>query len=269
MSQTTTRETESNATVETIQDANVWEAVVDGINAIGHDEGVFEFGPDGFRVGVKDPANVALISQTIDADDFDHFDVTGTFSSGVSGQTFDDLLSAIGKTDPVEFKWDWEVFKWAFRSDDIAYDMSGIDASTVNGSPVDVPPVKDELPYTVDVTLPVDKWERATKIVGMNTQIATFRMGGPDEIFVVEGQGDTDDARIALHESDLFEWREDPPTDEVVCRQSNQYMSDIVGLLDEDTARLVTGPEVPYHLWTTREGVIDTKIIQAPRVDTS
>lgn len=264
MSQAQTQE----VTVETISDANVWEAVVDGVNDIGGAEAVFEFTPDGFKTVVKDPANVALIRQEVAAEDFAHFDVDGTFASGVNGNTFDDLLTAISNA-PVEFGWDWDSYTWDFHADDVDYDMSGITPESVNGSPAEVPPLKDELPYVVDVTMPVDKFKRASKVVDMNTQIATFRMGGDDGKFVIEGEGDTDAGRVTIHESDLFEWNEPAPDDEVVCRQSNEYMKDVVKLLDEDTVRIVTGPETPYHLWTTREDVIDTKILQAPRVDSS
>jgi len=264
----------AEATVETITDGDVWETVVDGINDIGHDEGVFQFTPNGFEVVVKDAANVALIRQTIDADDFDHFDVDGEFASGVSGQTFDDLLSAIGNA-PVEFGWDWDTYKWSFHADDVDYDMAGIDDDAVNGSPATVPPVKDDdelngdSSYNVDVTMPVDKFKRATDIVGMNRSVATFRMGGPDGVFMIEGEGDNDAGRIRVHEADGFEWNEDPPGAETVCRQSNGYMQAVAGLLDEDTVRIVTGRDLPYHLWTTRNGVVETKILQAPRIDTS
>jgi len=269
-----TKPKSKNATVETITGGDVWETIVDGVNDIGHDEGVFEFTPHGFKTVVKDPANVALIRQSVDADDFEHFDVDGDFASGVSGQTFDDLLSAID-TVPVEFGWDWDTYKWSFHADDVDYDMAGIDPESVNGSPAQVPPVKDDdafdgdTAYNVDVTMPVDKFNRASDIIDMNTSVATFRMGGPDDVFVIEGEGDTDAGRIRVHEDDAFEWNEDPPGTEVVCRQSNEYMQEVAGLLDEDTVRIVTGRDLPYHLWTTRNGIVDTKIMQAPRIDTS
>jgi len=257
----------TETTVETITDGDVWQTIVDGVNDIGHNEGVFEFHPDGFKCVVRDPANVALIRQEVAAEDFEHFDIDGEFASGVSGQTFDDLLGAIDAV-PVEFGWDWETYKWDFHADDVDYNMAGVDPESVTGSPSEVPPVKDDIPYVVDVTMPVEKFDRAVQIVDMNTSVATFRMGGDDRKFVIEGASDIDAGKVAVHESDAFEWNEEPPEDEVVCRQGNEYMKDVVGLLDEDTVRIVTGPEVPYHLWTTRNDVVDTKIMQAPRVDT-
>jgi proliferating cell nuclear antigen len=247
----------------------LWETIVDGVVDIGMGEAAFEFGPDGFKTVVKDPTNVALIRQRIAPEEFEHYDVDGRFVSGVNGDTFDELLSAIDDV-PVEFGWNWETYKWDFQADDVDYDMAGIDPESVNGSPAEVPPLKDELPYVVDVTIPVDKFGRASEIVDMNTSVATFRMGGDDGIFVIEGAGDTDAGKVRVHEDPAFEWNEDPPADEVVCRQSNEYMKEVVGLLDENTVRIVIGPETPYHLWTSRnDGRVDTKILQAPRVDTS
>lgn len=269
MSQAQTKP-KGETTVETIADADLWAEIVDGFTAIqSAQEGVFEWSPEGFRVVVKDAANVALIRQEVDPEHFEHFDVDGDFMSGVDGSTFDDLLSAIDDV-PVEFGYDWDTYKWSFHADDVDYDMAGIDPESVTGSPVQVPPVKDEHPYDVDVTMPVDKFERASDIIEMNTSVATFRMGGDDGIFVIEGAGDTDAGRISIHEDDAFEWNEDPPADVQVCKQSNKYIQDVVDLLDEDTVRIVTGPELPYHLWTKRaDGRIDTKLMQAPRIDSS
>lgn len=257
-----------NITVESIAAPDVWQAIADGVNDVGSSEAVFEFDPDGFKTVVKDPANVALIKQRITAADFEHFDADGEFASGLDTNTLDDLLSAIGDA-PVRFGWDWDAYKWDFHADDVDYDLSGIQPDAVNQSPAEVPPVKDEHDYCIDVKAPVDKLKRASKIVDMNTEIATFRMGGEDGEFIVEGGGDTDKGRVTLHDSDVFEWNEDPPDTVKECRQSNNYLGDIVGLFDEDTVRIVTGPSLPLHIWTTREGIIDTKILQAPRVSTA
>lgn len=256
-------------TVETIADADLWETVADGVNTIAHDEAVFEFEPGQFKVVVKDAANVALIRQTIDADDFEHYDVAGRFATGVNTQRLEDLLKIVDDV-PVSFGWDWDKYKFDFKAGDVEYDLAGIDPDSVRGSPTEVPPVKDELPYTVDITLPVDKLKRAYKIVDMNTDHATLRFGGEDAIFVIEGQGDTDASRVTIHDDDAFEWREDPPANEDICRQANDYIGEVVSILEEDTVRFVTGPECPYHLWTNRaDGRVKTKLMQAPRVDNS
>lgn len=262
-------------TVDTIAPADLWEEIADGVNTIGHDEGVFEFGPDAFRVVVKDAANVALIKQEVDATDFESYDVDDYFAIGINTQRFEDVL---GKVDdvPVRLSYDWNTYKFDIQADDVDYHMAGLDADSVNGSPADIPPVKDadDLPgtksYCVDVTLPVDKLDRASGLVDMVTSIAHFNMGGDDGIFVIEGPGDTDSVTVDVHESDAFEWREDPPESVELCKQSNNYLQDVVGLIDEDTVRVVTGPGLPYHLWTKRaDGRIDTKVMQAPRVDNS
>lgn len=259
-------------TVETIAPADLWEDVADGVNTIGHSEGVFEFAPDAFRVVVKDAANVALIKQEIDPADFESYDVDDYFAIGVNTQRFEDVL---GKVDdvPVQLKYDWDTYQFDINADDVNYHMAGIDAEAVNGSPADIPPIKDaeDLPgrksYCVDVTVPVDKLDRATGLVDMVTQIAHFNMGGENGVFVIEGPGDTDSVTVDVHESDVFEWRKDPPEQVELCKQSNHYVGEVVDLIDEDAVRIVTGPGLPYHLWTTRNDVIDTKIMQAPRVE--
>jgi len=255
-------------TVDTIADADLWQTVVDGVNGLSSiTESVFEFGPAGFRTTTKDAANVALIRQNIDPDAFDIYEVDDTFESGINTERFDDLLAAIDDV-PVDFGWDWEAYKWSFTADDVDYEMAGITPDGVKGSPADVPDVDDDKPFVIDVTMPVDKFDRASQIVEMNTTVATFRMGGDDGTFIIEGHGDDDAGTVRVHESDAFAWNEDPPEDAVVCRQSNDYISEVVDLLDKDTVRFVSGPEMPYFIWTTRNDVVDTKIVQAPRIDT-
>lgn len=254
-------------TVETIAPKSMWREICDGVNTIGHDEGVFVFDTDGFECVIKDAANVALISQRVDAADFDSYDVDGRFSVGINTAKLDDVLKECGNV-PVSISYDWDTFTVQFRAGDVRYNTSGIDPEQVRGSPADIPPVKEKFPYDIDVEIPVDRFERASNLIELETQIATWHMGG-DVGFVMKGAGDVDDVNIAIHEGDGFEWRKDPPEDVVECRQSNKYIQEVVGLLDESTVHVVTGEELPYHLWTTRADVIETKVMQAPRVDSS
>lgn len=264
MSQTET--VENTITVETIGEADLWQAVCEGINELSWEEAAFEFYPDRFKVVSKDPANIALIRQVIDADAFDHYDVEGEFVQGINTSRFEDLLKKSG-ADDVSFGYNWSEWRWGFEGGGVDAFLGGIDVESVNGSPAEVPPIKDDLPYDVDVTLPVDRFERASDVVDMATEIAEFRMGGPDGIFIIAGKGDTDDYTIRIHDHDDFAWNEDPPEDVVTTRQSNKYIEEVVDLIDEDTVRVVTGDDLPYHLWTEREdGRIDTKILQAPRI---
>lgn len=260
MSQTT-----QEPTVETIAEPKIWKAIADPVIDIAHGEAVLEFAEDGLTVRVKDPANVALVRQRIPADAFDHYDVERPHQSGLDFRKLDDLLKVVD-ADLVSFGWDWDTFAWSFEGDGVDGDVSGLDPESVNGSPVDVPPVKDDYPYNVDVTLPVNRLSKASKVVDMASDHITFRMGGDDGVFVMSGKGDTDSYSVTAHDADGFEWREDAPDAVAETLQSNDYLQEIVGLLDEDAVRFVNGPELPYHLWTERAGCIDTKIIQAPRI---
>ena len=262
-------------TVETIVDAGLWETVNEGVSAISSDaEAVFEFAPDALTVRKKDPANVALCRQVIDATEFEHYDVGAPFAIGIDTNTFDELLGIANSGDMVEFAYNWDDYTFDYRAEEVEYQMKGVDADSVSGSPVDVPPIKDEHNYNVDVTLPVELWDRATDVVelaGAGDGQGNFVISQDEPgTFWVEGAGDTDKSRVKFHEHDAFEWNEDPPEHFVESRQSNAYMPDIVDIIDEDTVRFVTGNENPYHVFTTRDdGRVDTKIIQAPRLDKS
>jgi hypothetical protein len=260
--------------VETIAGAGLWQTIVDGVNGLSGAEAVFEFGPDFLRVRKKDPANVALVRQIVDAAHFEHYDVGAPFSIGIQTTKFDDLLSVASGDEPVDFRYDWDSYKLEFKANGVEYEMPGVDADSVTGSPVEVPPLKDEHDYNVDVTLPVALWERACDVVelaGAGDGQGNFVVSEDEPgTFFVEGAGDTDTSRVRFDDKDDFEWREDPPERFVESRHSNSYMPEMVDLIDEDTVRFATGNELPYHVWTERDdGRVDTKIMQAPRIDSS
>jgi DNA polymerase III sliding clamp (beta) subunit (PCNA family) len=252
-------------TIETIADVKLWEALCDAANALAFGEGVLEFDDDRLRLRVKDPANVALVDQKIPADAFEHYDVEAEHSIGLNFEKLDDLLSVVD-TDTIAFGWDWDAYAWSFEADGVDATIGGIDPDSVEGSPVDVPPVKDKYDYNVDVTLPVHRFKKASKVVDMASDQMTFRMGGDDATFEMSAEGDTDTYSITAHDADGFEWRDDAPDTIEQTNQSNKYVKEIVSLLDEDTVRFVNGGNLPYHLWTTRAGCIETKVMQAPRV---
>lgn len=270
MSQSQTQSSTDEPTVDTIADPDLWAALADGVNMLSaKQESVFEFDPDGLTIRLKDSANVGLIRQTVDADDFEHFDVTGTFTLGINTGKLSDLVGVADTT--VDLSYNWSTYKMDFTSGDVDYELSGIQPDAVAASPTAVPGLKDEHDWVVDVDLPVDVWERATNLMdlaGTGDGQGNF-FASKDSVgdFVVEGQGDDDKSRVRIHESDAFNWRVDPPEDTVESRHANAYMKDFVKRVDEDTVRFVTGEHLPMHVWTTRaDGRIDTKYMQAPRI---
>lgn len=255
-------------TVETIADSRLWEAVTDGVNTIATGESVFEFRPGEFVTRVKHPSDVVMISQTIDAADFEHYDVSEPFSIGVDTEKFDDLLSVASGDDPVELRYNWGSYVFEFRANGVEYDLAGIDADHVQGSPFDVPGLKDELPYDVRCQMPADQWDRGCDVVELSARDAgqgEFIADG-GELFL-EGSGDTDKSRVVVSDDPAFEWIDDPPDDRVTTQHSNEFMPDVVSLIDDDTVRFVTGVELPYHVWTLRgDGKVETKFVQAPYI---
>lgn len=266
---------QTKTAVETIVDAGLWEAVAEGVNSIAtREEAAFEFDDDGLRVRVKDTANVAMITQTVPADEFEHYAVGGDVTIGVNTAKFEDLLD-VANGDTVEFNLNAETRKFEFEVPGVEYELTGINPDSMGNSPVDVPPIKPEYDWAVDVDLPVELWERGTDVVdlagsGHGTFVAP---GGDDDRLLLEGAGDTDKSRVDLSDHDDFAWRSDAPNADgvpdtrVECVQSNEYMPEVVSVIDEDVVRFVTGTELPYHVFTERcDGRIDTKLLQAPRI---
>lgn len=258
-------------TIETIADADLWEAICDGVNTISSkEEAAFEFEDDRLRVRVKDAANVAMIAQTVPADAFEHYAVAGEAGEvviGVNTGTFDDLLSA-ADTDTVEFNLNAKTRMFDFEGDGVEYELAGIDPDSMNGSPVEVPALSDDYEWAIDADLPVDNWERGTDVVDLaGSSYGTFVFDPQTGEFALEGKGDTDTSRVVLSDDDAFRWHGDAPDQRVECNQSNDYMPEIISVIDEDAVRIITGNDLPYHVTTDRaDGRIETKLLQAPRI---
>jgi len=261
-------QSQSETAVETTVDADLWESVCDGVNTIAsRNEAAFEFDSDGLRIRVKDAANVAMIAQTVPADEFEHYDVDGDVTIGIDTGTFEDLLDT-ADGDSVEFNLNAETRKFEFQSNTVEYDLSGIDADKMNGTPVDVPTLEDEHDYAIDAGLPVDMWERGTDVVELaGVGHGTFVYDPDTGDLVLRGKGDTDTSRVVLSDAAAFDWRDGPPDDRVECIMSNDYMPEVIDVIDEDVVRFVTGTELPIHVYTDRaDSRIDTKLLQAPRI---
>jgi len=256
-----------------ICEAGLIDAIVEGINAVAtRQEAVFEFGEEGLRVATRDAANVQMIEQYTPADEFEHYEFPGVVI-GLNTERIADLIKVADNDSVFEFAFNPETRKFDIRFEDVDYSLSGIDPESVNDR-LDQMPDRSKYAYDVEVTLPVDKLKRASDIVDMFGEIATFYMGSngdDDPIFEVTSVGDTDASTVSVHESDLFEWESDPPTPVRESKQSNAYLKAVPGLLsDHDAVPFVTGDELPYFIDTTRyDGAIETTIGQAPRIDST
>jgi hypothetical protein len=258
--------------VETIADATLWEAIVDGVNTIGtNDEAAFEFDEDGLRVRVKDAANVAMIAQTIDADGFDHYDVDGEVTTGVDTDRFADLLDVASGDDPVRLNLNAETRKFEFEANGVEYDLTGIAPENMTGTPTDVPIIKDDHDMIVRCDLPVAKWSTGCDVVDLaGPDQGTFDFDPDTGDFVMIGKGDSDRSRVDLTDHDDFAWRDGEPDAPAVVTMSNKYMKQLVDVLadgDDEAVRFVMGTDLPIHVWQTHaDGRIETKVLQAPRL---
>jgi proliferating cell nuclear antigen len=263
----------SKHAVETIADADLWEAVVNGVNQIGtKQEAAFEFEDGRLRIRVKDAANVAMIAQTVDVDGFEHYAVGGDgVTIGVNTAKFADLLDVASGDDTVKFHLNAETRKFEFEANGVEYELAGINPDSMGGTPVDVPPLKDEYDWSIRCDLPVEKWSTGCDVVDLaGSGHGTFVYDDDADTFALEGHGDTDTSRVDLTDHDAFAWREDKPDGRVECVMSNDYMPELIDVLedgDKDVVRFVTGNELPLHVWQTHaDGRIETKVLQAPRI---
>lgn len=271
--------------IETITDDDIWEIIADGVDAVTtKGETAFQFHSDRIVVSLKDPANVALIRMIIDPDRaFDHYAADGEYVIGIKTDRLREIIKAASGDDPIRFDLNDKTRRFEFESNGVEYELAGIDADTMTGTPTDVPPVKDEHDYTIFADVPVDKWAQGVDVVDLASSVGAFRYDHTTGEFYLEGDGDTDRSRVVLSDADGFNWRQDPPDepaddpspntdrDVVESKQVVDYMNRVTNLLtgsdaDDDVVKFVTGIDLPIHVWSSlNDGAIDMKYMQAPR----
>lgn len=259
---------DADVTVAFTADVDLVQSLADGVNEVGYAEAVFEFAPDGLRVGCEDPAAAMMSEQLVPSDAFDTYTVDAPVDFGMDTGKVDQLLSVAHTDDTVRFDLDTQRGTADVRFGDVEYELRGIDTDNVNGRLTDIPEYDDpEYPYDVYATIPCDALERAATIVDLadyNENTAFFACG-PDT-FVIGGDGDLDESRVSIHEHEDFGWARDPPDGIRHARYENDYLGTIPDLCD-DVVFTVTGEDLPVFFEQTRADHIDTTFAIAPRIE--
>jgi proliferating cell nuclear antigen len=159
------------------------------------DEMKLNITPEGFTARAVDPANVAMIDETLPADRFEHYSSTG----GTIGFNLDRLLNILGMAetgDRAELELDQETRKLQIQLGGLSYTLALIDPDSIRAEP-DIP----ELDLAAEATITGAQFDRGLTAVDMVTDHLTLRVGETDdgeEALVIEGEGDTDDVDLEL-----------------------------------------------------------------------
>jgi proliferating cell nuclear antigen len=222
--------------------ADVLETALDDV-AVLVDECVLEVDREGLSVEAMDPATVAMVSLSVDADAFEAFDAP---ADGLRlGVALDRLRDVVGMADGdqlVRLAFDPEKRTLHVRVGELAYTLALVDPDAIR-SPPDRVDLADQ--YAATVALPGREMSRAVSAADMVSDHLEMGVDERDELFYVRADGDTDTVAVD------FPGRDCEAFDSGVAHSlfSLQYLTAVERALPtDDPVRLRLGEEAPVEL---------------------
>jgi len=238
------------------------------------DEAVLSFREGELYAEAREPANVAMVNQTLDAAAFEHYHSEG-FKIGVNLERFDDFLAHGNSDDLVNLELDAETRRIQIdlpESDSAPatdFSMAGIDPDSIRDAQniTEVEGLREgNENLVIDVTLDAAALTHGIDVVGMvSDHMEIDADPDRDDPFHIYGEGDTDDARVeygdSLHEGSTVDA-------EAMSLFSHGYLDELTDPMPKDAAvRLRTGDEWPIRFdfeWCDGHG--ETIMMCAPRI---
>lgn len=230
------------------------------------DEATFHFREGEIYTRPRDPANVAMINQSLDDSACEHYHASG-FALGLNLERLDDYLGKADSDDLVQLSFDGETRRLEIDYEGTHFSMAGIDPDSVrNGVDVEDKDIWGEDSITSDVEMDGAAFAHAIDVTGMVSDHIEFDSDpNRDSPVHVVGKGDTDDAVVEFSNS-LYEGSEVRASASSLFNEN--YLSDLSRVMpDEEGVRLRHGEEWPMRLdYTHHDGAITVTMMMAPRV---
>jgi proliferating cell nuclear antigen len=253
---TQTTQTDSSTGFQAIIQADVFEQFIANATAVA-DEARVHCEADGLRLCVVDPANVAMIEQTLAAEAFESYE-SGELTLGANLGRLAEVVGLAEDGELLRLVSDGGTLSLSLSELDAT--VAGIDTDSIRAEP-DMPDLVDDLPATVALEgRALDRIATATGLVGDRV-----RFRAEDDLFVAEGEGDTDEVRVEFAEDDVESLVLSGDADSLV---SLDYVEDVIGPIGASTVATVqVGGEMPVvikHGYAEGAGQVTAMI--APRV---
>jgi len=214
---------------------------------------------DGLQITATDPANVAMVDESLSSDAFESYSVE---SDTVLGVNLNRLADILGMADGDDV---WHIHeqdrKIIMQSGGLEYTMATIDPDSIRQEP-DIPDL--DLPVTAHIEWrQMDRALRAADMVSDHVSVASPE--GSDGL-VVRAEGDTDDVREEIPASDLGDGTEIPTNTEVESLFSLDYLKDINAPIPGDSSvEIRLGHEMPLKMHWGDDSMSVTNML-APRI---
>ncbi|MFC7071860.1 DNA polymerase sliding clamp [Halovenus rubra] len=147
---------------------------------------------DGMRFRAADPALVALVDLTLDAEHFEHYEARETVL-GVNIERLTEILSVAESGDSIQMELDISSHKLTVEVGTLSYTLGLLDPDSIRDEP-DLPDL--EPPATVTLKgYHIDRGVKAAEMVSNHLRLAVDE---DEETFAIEAEGDTDDVAVEL-----------------------------------------------------------------------
>jgi len=226
------------------------------------DECKVKLTPEGLAVAAVDPANVAMVDAQLDADAFESYEAdTDEGVIGINLDQFSDVLGFGDSSDLVHLELNEATRKLDVQVGSLDYTLALIDPASIRQEP-DIP----ELDPAAEIVVEGQALALMADAADMVADHITFGVDAARSEFYAEGQGDTDDARVAYDADDLV----DISGGGARSLYSLDYVTDTTSAIpDEAEVRVELGDEYPtkWH-YDCAEGRGTVTTLIAPRIQT-
>lgn len=242
----------------TIQ-APVLQDIVDVIKTL-VDECKVHLNTDGLSIKAVDPANVGMVSLSLDDTACEQYTAPGDSVIGVNIQQLDDIVSMATADDIISLRLSTD-HKLAIEFNSLSYTIALIDPDSVRQEP-DIPDL--DLPATVVVEgSHIDRGVNASDMVADHVR---FTVSSAKETFRISATGDTDDVDLTVTDDELISLT----AADADSLFDIEYLNDINRALPankEVTVRL--GDEFPTKIqFSIANGKGTVEFMLAPRIET-
>lgn len=225
-------------------------------------EAKIQLNDGGIRLAAVDPANVAMLDETLDAAAFESYDESG----GVIGVNLERLSNVVGFADNgelVHLELDEETRKLHVEIGTLEYTIALIDPDSIRQEP-EIPDVEEEL--SAKLVVEARELQRACKAGGLCSDHIAFGANVDDEVFYAESEGDTVDMRYEWPREDTIEGSYVDGTAHSLY--SLDYIDDVLKPIRSGAeVSLRVGEEYPMFMdCSFADGDGDLRYMVAPRV---
>ncbi|MXR20525.1 DNA polymerase sliding clamp [Halobacterium bonnevillei] len=257
-------EAPADAAFTAIASAPILETILDDV-AVLVDECVLRVDTDGVSVDAMDPATVAMVSLSVDAEAFEAYDAPDeVLRLGIDIERLGDVVGMADADQAVRLAVDLERRTLHVRVGELAYTLALIDPDAVR-SPPDRVDLADQFEATVG--LPGREFSRAVAAADMVSDHLEAGVSESEERFYVRADGDADTVAVDVPAEDCTAFDSGPAR----SLFSLQYLSAVERAVPaDDPVRLRLGEEAPVEVeFDVADGDGSVRYVVSPRLTRS